>query len=283
MIYAIAGAIVVFIAVYLYLVFPAKLEEDRRKPYQNKYFAHRGLFQNEGELPPENTAEAFDAACRAGFGSELDVQFTADDQLIVFHDNDYKRAVGVDKNVWDVTLEEARQYKLFSRDYQIPLFSEVLETVNGRTPLIIEIKAEGRNKKVYHRLCQRVEEALRDYKGEYCIESFHPSVVEWWHDNRPDVIRGQLLTNSYEGMPESVQFLLRNNLVSYIGRPHFIAYNHTRRPVLLAVVKKLGGMLVMWTVKNERDGLRLEKNNDTQIFDSYMPAGPDYYGETKSE
>lgn len=277
----VCGVLLLLFALYLFFAFPQKAEKTKRAPYQNRYFAHRGLFNNKGELPPENTLEGFDAACRAGFGSELDVQFTSDGELIVFHDNDYKRACGVDKKVWDVTLAEAQSFKLFERDFKAPLFSEMLKTVDGRTPLIIEIKAEERDNQTYYELCRRVNEELADYKGEYCIESFNPFVVRWWRKNRPDVVRGQLLTHDYpETMPGIVRFMLKNLLLDFMGRPNFVAYNCVSRPRALDLNRKLGAMSVMWTVKSAADAERLEKNNDAIIFDSYLPENT-YFKENK--
>lgn len=278
-VYIILGVLALLGALYLFLVFPARWPKDRRGPFDGRYFAHRGLFQNDGPLPPENTCAAFEEACRAGFGSELDVQFTSDGQLIVFHDNDYKRAAGVDKKVWEVPLGEARSFNLFGRGYQVPLFTEVLDTVAGRAPLIIEIKAEERDNAAYYELCRRVNEVLLGYRGVYCIESFNPFVVHWWRRHRPDVMRGQLL-NGPAGYPRSlpapVRWLLGKLMLDCLGRPHFVAYNHLDRPRALDLNRRLGAMAVMWTVKNAEDGARLEKNNDTIIFDSYRPAGPDF-------
>ena len=45
------------------------------------------------------------------------------------------------------------------------------------------------------RIPEAVNRLLKDYKGVYCIESFHPSALIWYKKNRPDVFRGQLCTN----------------------------------------------------------------------------------------
>jgi glycerophosphoryl diester phosphodiesterase len=47
--------------------------------------AHRGLWSKDG--PPENSLGAFEAACEAGYGIELDVQLSSDGEAIVFHDS----------------------------------------------------------------------------------------------------------------------------------------------------------------------------------------------------
>ena len=130
--------VAVLAAVYLFLIFPGQSSEEDRAPFMHRNFAHRGLYDNEKGVP-ENSLAAFRAAMENGYGCELDVQFTKDKQLIVFHDNDYKRACGVDKPVWELTLEEAKELRLFGTDERIPTFREVLDTIAGQNPLIVEI------------------------------------------------------------------------------------------------------------------------------------------------
>jgi glycerophosphoryl diester phosphodiesterase len=54
--------------------------------------AHRGLWTQDG--PPENSLAAFEAACEAGYGIELDVQLSSDGEAMVFHDSKLQRLTG---------------------------------------------------------------------------------------------------------------------------------------------------------------------------------------------
>ena len=56
--------------------------------------AHRGLWSRNG--PPENSLGAFEAACEAGYGIELDVQLSSDGEAMVFHDDKLVRLTGRD-------------------------------------------------------------------------------------------------------------------------------------------------------------------------------------------
>ena len=58
-------------------------------------YAHRGLHKIDKSIP-ENSLPAFEAAARIGYGVELDVHLTRDDELVVFHDDDLKRVCGVE-------------------------------------------------------------------------------------------------------------------------------------------------------------------------------------------
>ena len=76
-----------------FLVAPQRVDEELYAPFQNRNIAHRGLHCIEKGIP-ENSIASFNAACEAGYGSELDVQLTKDGQVVVFHDDDLKRVCG---------------------------------------------------------------------------------------------------------------------------------------------------------------------------------------------
>ena len=265
-------AIAVILIIYLFLVFPGRAPQNERSLFEGRNFAHRGLYDNEKGIP-ENSLPAFRAAMQAGYGCELDVQFTKDEQLIVFHDNDYKRACGVDKPVWELTLEEAKQLKLFGTDETIPTFREVLDTVNGQNPLIVEIKAEELDTKWYSKLCEATRKALEDYNGVWCVESFHPFVVRWMWKHMPNVVRGLLVGGLAEkGTPAAfIVNSVAHMLFNFYCRPQFIAYNHRKRLPDLKIAKRLGAFSVMWTVDTPEDQDRLEKEEDAIIFEHYLP------------
>ena len=103
--------LIILLLLYLFLVAPRMIQRaDRTAMMEHRFYAHRGLFDNESEAP-ENSLAAFQKAVDAGYGMELDVQLTKDDRLVVFHDATLKRMCGVDGNVWDYTLEELQKMK----------------------------------------------------------------------------------------------------------------------------------------------------------------------------
>ena len=128
------------------------------KPYEERYIAHRGLFNNIDI--PENSLIAFEEAAKNKYGIELDIQLTKDDKLVVFHDSSLKRMTGIDKNLIDCTYDELLQYKLLDTNEVIPLFKDVLNILEKDTPLIIEIKPEGR----YLETTKRVVSLMQGYK-----------------------------------------------------------------------------------------------------------------------
>lgn len=66
----------------------------QKAPFLYRNYAHRGLHTEDGTVP-ENSLPAFRAAAEAGYAVEMDVHLTADDQLVVFHDDTLERMCGV--------------------------------------------------------------------------------------------------------------------------------------------------------------------------------------------
>ncbi|MBO4888886.1 MAG: glycerophosphodiester phosphodiesterase [Firmicutes bacterium] len=248
-----------------FLIMPERVDEDLYAPFQRRNIAHRGLHDMEKGIP-ENSIAAFNAACEAGYGSELDVQLTKDGQVVVFHDDDLKRICGVDARVDSKTLEELEELRLLGTEQGIPLFAEVLAAVDSRTPLIVELKSGPNNEE----LCEKTYQILAGYEGEYCIESFDPRIVRWFRINAPEIVRGQLACPpEHYGKDANpyTSFLMGNCLMNFLSRPHFIAYEVTDLPITVKAAIQLGAKHVCWTSKSEAN----EEGCDTVIFEHYLP------------
>ena len=133
--------ILVLILLYLLAIKPRGLHKPDWTAFKGYDFAHRGLHNNESEAP-ENSMAAFRKAVANKFGIELDVQLSKDKVPVVFHDFTLKRMCGVEGKVCDYTLEELKEFRLLDTKEQIPTFQEFLEMVDGKVPLIIELKIE---------------------------------------------------------------------------------------------------------------------------------------------
>lgn len=238
-----------------------------RTPFLNYYYAHRGLFDNDSDAP-ENSLLAFQRAVDAGYGIELDVQLSKDNQLVIFHDASLKRMCGVEGKVWEYTLKELQQMKLADSEQTIPTFQDFLKIADGKVPFILEYKLDRPQTKV----CELANEVLQNYHGVYCIESFHPLALLWYRKNRPDVLRGQLSEEFFreEKNKGKHHLTLASFLVfNFAGRPDFIAYNHLHADnISRRLCRKLGALSVAYTIKNKDEYRRNKKNFDLFIFDS---------------
>ena len=265
----IAAAVVLF----LYCVKPNTTRRQEMAVFEKQYIAHRGLFDNKIGIP-ENSIPAFRWAVENGYGIELDVQLTADHQMVVFHDESLKRMCGVDHILHKCTLAQLQHFTLGETAERIPLFEDVLKVIGGKVPLIVEVKAEGDWKAT----TKKMAEIMDGYDGVYCMESFHPLAVEWFRKNRPYVIRGQLSTNYFRDEPGrrwTEKFVLTNLLLNFKARPDFIAYNHiwSRSPGYALCRKLFDVENVAWTIRNQDELKRAKKIFQVIIFDSFIPDG----------
>jgi glycerophosphoryl diester phosphodiesterase len=253
---------------YLFAVMPRC--RRRAEKIRGNYYAHRGL-HNKKTGTMENTMEAFSKAVEAGYGIELDVQLTRDEVPVVFHDFDLKRACGAEGKLRDYTFEELQSFPLFGTKSRIPRFCDVLKLVDGKVPLLVEIKCEDFRTGV----CEKTDELLKDYDGEYVIESFHPLVLLWYRIHRPKICRGQLSMNfqRQEGTLNLAHYLVRHLLLNFVGRPDFIAYD---RRDAGSVSRKIcrrcfGAPCAAWTVKSKRQLEKSKKQFDAFIFEGFFP------------
>ncbi len=257
-------------ALYLLMILPRVAGGQDMEPFAGWLYAHRGLHDNNTDAP-ENSLRAFEKAAEAGFGIELDVQMTKDGMPVVFHDFTLKRMCKEEGRVADYTFAELQKFALCGTNQQIPLFENVLKMVDGRVPLIVELKIEKADLSV----CREADRLLRAYKGLYCIESFHPMAVAWYRRHRREIVRGQL-SDAFLKEGENVGFLfflLQNLLFNWMGRPDFIAFN-CKYPNMLS--RKLcrafrHGCAVAWTVKSAEQLREARKGFDIFIFDSFLP------------
>lgn len=237
-------------------------------------YAHRGLHDlKQGR--PENSIAAFRAAVESGFGAELDVHQMADGRLAVVHDSDLSRVCGKKVYIEDLKAADLKDYPLQGTKERIPLLEDVLDVFEDRMPLVVELKVERGNANV---LTDAVMAMLKDWRGTYCVESFHPGVLLRLKKKYPGVIRGQLSQNFLRdseigGLPWIARFLLTNLLTAAFTRPDFIAYNCLdRQNVSLRLMKRLYGVHeAAWTVRDKGTMERLEAEGAPVIFEGFVP------------
>lgn len=255
---------------YLFLIKPNPKRESSILFTKHKY-AHRGLFDNQNAVP-ENSLLAFQKARDAGFGVELDVQITADNKLVVFHDGSLQRMCGVDKTLSSLTYEELCKHTLLGTDERIPLFTDVLSLL-GDTPIICEIKTYQANNDFT--VCELVLDNIKRHPCMLCIESFNPLAVNYFRKKNPTLVRGQLSMNFSKesgGVSRFTGFLLKNLLLNFLTKPDFIAYRYADEKCFsFLICKKLfKPFTVAWTVKSKSDEEALRCFNSV-IFEGYLP------------
>lgn len=134
--------------------------------------AHRGI-KNKNII--ENTVESVNCAVLEGYAVEIDVRITDLNEIIVLHDKNIYRISGINKHYSKLTSKDLKEIKLKGSNSTIPTLQDILNLVNGRVPILIELKADFSCYRL-ERMSKKVSEILSNYKGEYAIQSFHPEV-----------------------------------------------------------------------------------------------------------
>lgn len=263
----IGGLLLLAAVLFLFLTKPrsAKKRPDAT-PFVGKEFAHRGVHT---QTVPENSLRAFQGAVDRGLGIELDIQLSADGQVVVVHDFDLKRVAGIDKKVKELSAEELSKISLCGQSDGIPTLRQVLDTVNGSVPLIVEIKIPGMDLSV----CPKAFEILDQYQGPYCVESFHPLALNWVRKNRPKVLRGQLSADFFKNKEKGNKlqlFVVKHLLLNFLAKPDFIAFDiHASKAFSFRVCRNLWGALpIGWTVRTKEELTEAKKTFDAWICEN---------------
>lgn len=228
--------------------------------------AHRGLHD---KSHPENSLSSFERAINAGYPIEFDIQMIADGTIVVFHDDSLSRLTDNDGYIKFLTKADLDLLSLSGSKEKIPTFEEALTFINGRVPILIEIK----NQDKVGNFEKKVIEILSEYHGQFAIQSFNPFVLEYFYKHAPAIPRGQLagyLTSTK--MSFFKRYAMKSMVANKkISRPDFISYEAKYLPNRF--VKKYKNLpLLAWTLKNQSDYLKVVKHCDNVIFEGFEPT-----------
>lgn len=232
--------------------------------------AHRGL-HDAGQGRPENSRGAFQAAVQARFPIELDVRLSADQEMVVFHDDTLQRLTGHPGGVHECRLPELRALRLAGTHWAIPTMGEVLDEVGGAVPILIELK----NNDAPGVLEERLASLLRQYPGPHAVQSFNPLSLGWFTQHEPDILRGQLSGSfSDSTLDEGVKTLLRDISFSELNNPHFIGYQLSALPhPPVSAARAAGRPVIAWTIRTPAEAQLAATLADNFIFEGFLPGG----------
>ena len=233
-------------------------------------FAHRGLWDMELGIP-ENSMPAFERAIKQHVAIELDVHLTKDNRLVVIHDSDLKRLCGVEGLVEQMTFAELSELRLLGTEETIPLFGQVLRTVRGRVPLLIEIKAETLDVSI----CSYLYRDLEFYNGAFLVESFNPLALRWMRRHARHIVTGQLAgdMSAVDNVHPIVKLALYTLVVNAISRPDFISYElHAADCLSLRICQSLYRTPVFaWTAQTMNEYRQCRARFASVIFEKILP------------
>lgn len=238
--------------------------------------AHRGLHGAPTGCP-ENSRCAFAAALARGYGIECDVQLSADDAAMVFHDTDLDRTAHGSGAVRGHSAGQLGRIRLRGGQDMVEQVEALLALVDGRVPLLIEIKDQsGTLGPETGALSRAVGRALEAYPGPVAVMSFNPHAVAAFGAAAPGVARG-LVTDPYRavdwpgvgrarlaelrGIPDAerlgISFISHN--VADLDSPH------------VARMKAAGMAVLCWTVRSREQARAALKVADNITFEGFLP------------
>ncbi len=227
--------------------------------------AHRGLHDLE---VPENSLGAFKSAIDLNYIIELDVRLTKDRKVVVFHDIETSRLVDRNLKINEANLNELEELSLKGSSFKIPSLKTVLEFVNGRVPLLIEVKNETNVGALENELVK----ILDGYKGEFALQSFNPLSLKYISRVRPDFKIGLLVGSfSKSKLPLLKKIFLKYMLLTPYLRPDFFSIEYGVNIWMQKSMLKIYNdrPILYWTIKNKEIASELIKKGHGVIFEGF--------------
>ncbi len=241
--------------------------------------AHRALHDRAaGRI--ENSPQAIKAAVAAGYGIEIDLQLSQDGVPVVFHDEELDRLTDETGPVNARTAADLGRITLKGSTDTIPTLAEVLAMIDGKVPLLIEIKDQTLEMgPTDGRLEAATAGALDGYRGDVALMSFNPHSVAHMARLAPGLPRG-ITTSAYDPddwapLPVPVCDRLR-------GIPDYEAtgssfISHEGRDLgrdRVAELKAAGATVLCWTIRSAADEALARRVADNVTFEGYLAALP---------
>jgi len=214
------------------------LLDEIRIADQAQIIAHRGA----AGAAPENTLASIRQAMVDGTDwVEIDVQETADGEVVVIHDSDFMKLAGVNLRVWEATMQQLAEIDVggwFAPDFadqRVPTLAEVLNEVKGRSKLIVELKYYGHDEQLEQRVIDLIEAS--GMQDDTMIMSLKYAGIQKIRALRPDWKIGLLSARAIGDLTRlDADFLAINIAMA--------------RPALIKAAHAAGKELYVWTVND---------------------------------
>jgi glycerophosphoryl diester phosphodiesterase len=232
--------------------------------------AHRGLHQRAKGIV-ENTKSAFAGAIAGNYAIECDLQLTADGEAVVFHDETLERLTEGSGLVKAHKTQHLQKIPIKDSTDKMQTLDELLEQVNGKVPLVIELKTHWDGDIA---LALRALKVLENYKGHYCLMSFDQDLVAAVAEHSPETIRGITADRTVHPDYDQLPFERRLDMQQFRHlektKPHFISFYFKDLPY--APVQNLrdkGMTIISWTIRNKEEEALARLYSDQVTFEGY--------------
>ena len=224
------------------------------------YIAHRGI-HNDKII--ENTIPAFSLAISKNIPIELDINILKDGNIVVYHDANLKRLLGIDEKLSGYSYDKLKKLAFPNTSIHIPLFTDVLDLIDGKILVVVEIKKSDIYS--YIEYCEKIVSILKNYSGNIVIKSFDIRIVNWFLKNT-NYITGILITKRKNNLYD---FLINKRITLFSLKPNFISIS--TKIVMSRLVKNFRkkGPVLVWTIKN-KDTLDIVKEyGDSFLIENF--------------
>ncbi|WP_068082503.1 glycerophosphodiester phosphodiesterase family protein [Polycladidibacter stylochi] len=238
--------------------------------------SHRG-YHNRANGIIENSLSAIQCAVEKHYAIEVDLQMTNDHQAVVFHDDNLDRLTNESGMVMSHPRHELLQIPLKETTDRIWSLENLLEEVNGKQTLVVELKSLNRTDRQIAYLTQ-VAKIISTYKGPLAVKSFDPHMLRAMAHLAPNIPRG-ILSMSRPGEEERTRLgpilsKLMPSLLHMLGtKPQFISYGVDDLPAVVpSLLKRFFKMpLMTWTVRTSQQRQIADQYADQMIFEGFDP------------
>lgn len=214
---------------------------------KSNLIAHRGIHNNQ---TIENTLPAFTKCVDKNYIIELDIHILKCGTIVVYHDYDLFRLCGENKIIETLTYAQLSKIKIKGK-YKIPTLEEVMHIVNGKVPILIEVKDMNNNDYFEKELVK----ILDNYNGKFAIQSLNPYVIDWFYKNKIDYVIGLILLNN----------LNYKVVKKYIKKVDFLSVNKNLLPI-----NKKDKLIIGWTIKTKYEYEKFKNICDNLICEKIL-------------
>ncbi len=224
--------------------------------------AHRGLHDLNKKCW-ENSPTAFARAVEQGFAIECDVQITGDDKIVVFHDFALERLTGIQGFTRDRTADEMRKLNIGGTEDQVIGIPELLEIVDGRVPLIVEMKGNPGKDDL---MVDQIAADIADYSGQIAVMAFGHHLVRQFAEKLPNVPTG-LVAEHTKPRDLEAHFSMLAHKVEFVS----FDVDDLPNPFVETVHDRLGLPVITWTVRTKEQLDRTYRYADQPTFEGMDP------------
>jgi len=231
---------------------------------RTRVIAHRGF----SGRAPENTVAAIREAIAIGADmAEIDVTLTADERVVVIHDETLQRTTNGGGKVAEQDFDEIRSLDAgswFAPQFageKVPTLGEVLDLVKGQILLNVEIKSEAADRGISDKVAAAIKE--RGMTDQVIVSSFSPTALEQMRAVAPEIRTAVLYNKELQRGQDPVE------IVRGLGASAFNIRGSRLKAKMLRSCREHGIPVGVYTVDKPRKMKQWVKKGIDAIFTNH--------------